>query len=264
MGRRPGETGFSGESKMLKTVLLDIDNTLILFDEQAFFQAYFPKIAYAFQDIMPAELFHHRLISSTQALLNNNTGMTNAEYFLQDFSRGMEEKRETFWNRFIRFYETEFDDLRFLVTPTPGVGSVLSFLKDSPVSLVIASNPVWPLLVQKIRLSWAEADKIPFDLITHIENTHSCKPRLDFYRSICQSLGVPPGQCLMVGNDPYNDMVASRIGMKTYLTTDSRKVDLSNLSLSRKIRNPDPNALPVPDFTGSLQNLPETIRLLMA
>jgi FMN phosphatase YigB (HAD superfamily) len=41
-----------------------------------------------------------------------------------------------------------------------------------------------------------------------------CKPNLEYYREICRILDTEPENCLMVGNDPVNDMVVSKIGMK--------------------------------------------------
>jgi len=244
---------------MLKSVLFDIDNTLILFNEARFFKSYLPRITRAFDGLLSPDLFQKRLMSATQALFHKGDSLSNAEFFLQEFSKGMEEKRPSFWSRFIRFYETEFDSLRSLVTPVQGVKQILTRLERMGVSLVAASNPVWPLVVQKIRLSWAGADDLPYALITHIENTRFCKPRLEFYGDICETLNLTPQSCLMVGNDLRNDMIASRIGMKTYLTTDSSTDEFSNLKMSREIAPDTDRDLPVPDCKGPLSRLPMAV-----
>jgi len=46
---------------MLKAILFDLDNTLILYDEARFFRGYFREIEKLFADIMPAEKFMERL-----------------------------------------------------------------------------------------------------------------------------------------------------------------------------------------------------------
>ena len=87
--------------------------------------------------------------------------------------------------------------------------------------MVLASNPIFPLDVQMKRLAWAKLDHLPFELATHIENMSFCKPRIEYYLEISKKIGAPPETCMMVGNDPVNDLIAAHAGMKTYLADDS-------------------------------------------
>ena len=95
-------------------------------------------------------------------------------------------------------------------------------------------------------------DHLPFSLITGIENSSTCKPQPEYYREICCKIDVEPEKCLMVGNDPLNDMIAGRTGMKTYRATDSRALGFTSLGLSTEIKQPDHLELPEPDFQGPL------------
>ncbi|MGD8770368.1 MAG: hypothetical protein PVJ06_10040, partial [Desulfobacterales bacterium] len=70
---------------MLRAILFDLDNTLILFDEARFSREYFRRIETTFADLMPADTFRNRLTTATHALLQNNGEMTNAEYFIRAF-----------------------------------------------------------------------------------------------------------------------------------------------------------------------------------
>ena len=88
---------------MLKAILFDLDNTLILFDEARFYQGYFRKIEKLFADIMPADEFVERLISATRALVRNNGEMTNADYFMTVFAQDHKDRREELGNRFLSF-----------------------------------------------------------------------------------------------------------------------------------------------------------------
>ena len=85
----------------LKALLFDLDNTLILFDELEFLKQYLPKVSRVYSDIMSFDEFRQRVLSSTQALINNAGKMSNADYFMDRFCQGFEERREEFWNRFI-------------------------------------------------------------------------------------------------------------------------------------------------------------------
>ena len=46
------------------------------------------------------------------------------------------------------------------------------------------------------------------------------KPNPNYYRELLGKLGCSPEECLMVGNDVKEDMVAQTIGMKVFLLTD--------------------------------------------
>lgn len=42
----------------------------------------------------------------------------------------------------------------------------------------------------------------------------------DYYRDILAQLHVNPGECLMVGNDVGEDMIAAQLGLQVFLLTD--------------------------------------------
>jgi len=248
---------------MLNAIFFDVDNTLIFFDELQFYKRYLSQVSQVFADMMPLELFQKKLLSATQALMDNDGEMSNAEYFMNHFSTGFEEKRDEIWKRFMRFYETEYDQLQALVSVPNGVRGVFLQLQQKKLKMVIASNPMWPLDVQRKRLSWAGIGDFHFDLVTHIENMSYCKPRLEYYEEICLKIGERPEVCLMVGNDPMNDMIGATIGMRTFLIVDGAHIDASSLEMSRKIRT-DPRAeIPVPDFKGSLSEVPDAVDVLL-
>lgn len=246
---------------MLRAVLFDLDNTLIHFGERQFFQGYIPAVAKVFADVMPGDLFLQRLLSSTGMVLNNNGQMLNVDRFMNAFCKGYEAQREEFWKRFTGFYETEYDQFRSLASVPTGAREILLQLREGSLKLVIASNPLWPSIAQNKRLAWAGLGDLQFDLITHIENMTYCKPRVEYYHEVCTKIGESPEGCLMVGNDPVNDMVVSTIGMKTYLVTDS---DPADLEVSRTTYSMSPSGIPKPDFEGPLLAVPEAVQALMS
>lgn len=245
---------------MLKAVLFDLDNTLIHFGERQFFQGYIPAVTKAFADVMPGNLFLDRLLSSTGAVLNNNGQMLNVDCFMNAFCKGYEPRRDEFWRRFTRFYETEYDQFRSLASAAAGAREMLLQLQERSFKVVIASNPLWPSIAQNKRLAWAGLGDLDFDLITHIENMTYCKPRVEYYREICAKIGERPEACLMVGNDPVNDMVVGTIGMKTFLVTDN---DPADLVMSRTTYGAAPSGIPKPDFEGALRGVPEAVKSLL-
>ena len=248
---------------MLKAVLFDLDNTLIHFSESRFAESYFARITSVFADLMPQDKLMERLFLSTQFLMNNNGEMSNADYFMNSFSAGLDISRDKLWKRFIDFYEAEFDRFRDIVSVPDGVRDMLLTLQRKKVKLVIASNPMWPSIVQMKRLAWASLGDIEFDLVTDIENMSYCKPQLEYYLEVCRKIAVKPEECLMVGNDPVNDMIVASIGMKTYLVTEEGKVNETAIEMSKKIRSNKTFDIPKPDFEGPLTSVPAAVDSLL-
>ncbi|MCK5147402.1 HAD family hydrolase [bacterium] len=234
----------------IKAVLFDIDNTLILFNELDFFKDYFKRVTPHFSDWFDAEDFGVRLMSASRALTHNNGQQWNVDYFLQRFKDGESYRVESLWKCFESFYQRDFDSLKVHAQVTPGNSEVISTLKAAGLKLVAASNPLWPLAVQKMRLVWGDLNPTDFDFFTGIENSRYMKPQAGYFLEVAKALDIIPEHCLMVGNDPLNDMAAKAVGMRTYLTTDSEPID-PDLLMSRKIHAGVEALLP-PDGKGPL------------
>ena len=85
---------------------------------------------------------------------------------------------------------------------------------------VLATSPVFPKIATIERMSWAGLDPSLFDIITTYENSRLSKPNPAFYKDLADRLGLKPEECLMVGNDTLDDMVAREEGLNVYLVTD--------------------------------------------
>ena len=88
---------------MLTAILFDLDNTLILFNENEFYDRYFKSITDIFIDVMPAEKFMATLKNATISLMQNQGGISNAEYFMNVFAAEVPHQREELWQRFLYF-----------------------------------------------------------------------------------------------------------------------------------------------------------------
>jgi FMN phosphatase YigB (HAD superfamily) len=245
-------------TETLKAVFFDLDNTLVLFDETAFYARYFPRIARAFAEVFSTDAFRERLIQTTMDLRRNDGTLTNAEFFMNRFAEGVEEGKPALWQRFLTFYATEYDKIPVDYRTPPEGRAVVEGALRRGLKTVIASNPIFPESVQRKRLAWAGLAGIRFDLVTHIENMSYVKPRWEYYAQICRKIGEAPEACLMVGNDAVNDMAAGRIGIKTYLTEDGEAVDYTSLTHAQ----PRASEATEPDFQGPLAGVAPVIATL--
>lgn len=236
----------------IEAILFDLDNTLILFNETEFFKAYSSKLYLSFSDLLSPEEFCKKLMQSSVVMTNNDGKLNNADYFIKDFAQGINVDEKELWHRFTEFYDTHFEQFEYLMTPLPGLRELFIRLKEKGYKLVIASNPMFPENVQHFRLKWAGIDDIDFDLITHAENSTFCKPNTAYYNEICEKINIKPEHCMMVGNDAFNDMIASKLGMKTYLTTDGEE---NTVDVSRELTVNNKYELPKPDYKGKISGL---------
>ncbi len=248
---------------MLKAVLFDLDNTLILFEEEKFLGGYYPVLAARFAGVLPDGQFAERLMKATVVLRENDGSNVNRELFLRTFCDGFNVNRDEVWSRFEQFFSLDFDIFKDAVTAAPGAAEVFRRVKERGLKIVVATNPIWPLVVQQKRLGWAGLGDIEVDLVTHIDNMSYCKPQLGYFKQICQLIGVKPGECLMVGDDPANDMVAAKAGMKTFQTTDSRAYSQKPLEISKNVIGNNLDGIPLADFSGPLVDVPRAVDTLL-
>jgi FMN phosphatase YigB (HAD superfamily) len=245
---------------MMEAVFLDLDNTLFLFDEAAFYANYFIRIKPFFADLIPPEQFQERLRRSLRALVQNDGRVPNSLCFLDTFCFRYRARLPAVWQRFLFFYESEYDQIPVRGQAAPGLKAVISDLSRRGLRLVVASNPVFPLIAQQKRLAWAGLESKQFELMTHLENMSHVKPNPGYFQEIYEILQVSPERCLMVGNDPVNDMAAGCAGLRTYLTTDARNGNYRWSSVAAD----NQDSLVQPDFYGPLADLPKALDQLMA
>ncbi len=72
---------------MLEAVLLDLDNTLIIFDETAFYLRFMERIVPFFEDLIPTGQFRTRLLHAIRHLLKNKGETNNETFFFECIMR---------------------------------------------------------------------------------------------------------------------------------------------------------------------------------
>ena len=246
---------------MIEAVLLDLDNTMVLYDETAYVEQYFERLIPWFSDLFSEKELTERVMTATRGLRENSGRVNNREFFLDRFDADGAAGREQVWERFMGFYAEGYPGIQVTASAPSGLQEVLSRLSRSNLKMVLASNPVFPLIAQETRMGWAGIVPSYFDLFTHIENMFFVKPHVGYYRQICDMLRVHPASCLMVGNDPVADMEARRVGLKTYLTTDAADAGYATLSLTVAARKKVAAPADI-DFVGPFSEVPTAVEKL--
>lgn len=206
----------------IDTILFDLDGTLLPMDTETFSAAYFRALAakaapfgYDAQSIVDA------VWTATRAMMKNDGAMTNAERFWSVFPQALgEEAAAQLKMPFDGFYREEFHSVRQATMANPNARKLVDSLKKQGYTLVVATNPLFPLDGNLTRMSWVDLYPEDFQLITSYETAHYCKPNLGYYREMLSNLGKEPQNCIMVGNDATEDLAVNQLGMESYLVTD--------------------------------------------
>jgi FMN phosphatase YigB (HAD superfamily) len=203
---------------MYKTLLFDLDGTLLSMDMHEFVERYLESISCRFAHLFKHGDFVAKLMQSTQTMLmNKDPFKTNEEVFMEDFlpRSGLSRKEVTVM--FTDYYIRDFPKLQCYTRAEPLIKGILEVAVKQKRELVIATNPVFPEIAIRQRLQWAGIGHLPFRLITTYENMHFCKPHLEYYAEILKKLNRLPGDCLMIGNDAREDLAANGVGISTFL-----------------------------------------------
>ena len=205
----------------IKVVLFDLDGTLLPMDQEVFVKAYFGALA---KMLAPFGYESQKLVQTiwggTVAMVKNDGTRTNEEAFWEAFLSVYGEQARNDMPKFDRFYEEDFDRE---VQPSCGFNPLsrptVEAIKEMGLRVVLATNPIFPAVATKSRMKWAGLTPEMFELYTTFENSNHCKPSLEYYKDILNKLGVEAQDCLMVGNDVGEDMIAEELGMKVFLLT---------------------------------------------
>lgn len=201
-----------------KVILFDLDGTLLPMDQNVFVKAYFGGIAkrlagYGYE---PNALIDG-IWKGTYAMIKNDGRKRNEEVFWDTFASMFGEKARADEPQFNQFYVEDFDKVQLSCGFNPKAAPTIKALKERGFTLALATNPIFPSIATEKRMKWAGLDKEDFALFTTYENARYCKPNLEYYKEILSQLGVSAEECLMVGNDVAEDMVAEKLGMKVFL-----------------------------------------------
>ena len=217
----------------IKVVLFDLDGTLLPMDQDTFVKDYFGRIAakLAPQGYDPKKLVD-TIWRGTGAMVLNDGSCTNEEAFWKFAVTVFGQQIMQDKHFFDSFYETEFDKIKAVCGYHPAAAEIVYGLKERGYRVVLATNPIFPARATQWRIQWAGLRPEDFEIYTTYENSRYCKPNLDYYRDILAQLNVEPEECLMVGNDVDEDMIAQKLGMQVFLLTDCL-INRSNTDISQ-------------------------------
>lgn len=205
----------------IKAVLFDLDGTLLPMDQDVFAKAYIGGLVKtAAKHGYDLTVMTSAIMRGTAAMVKNSGDMTNEELFWKTLSADVGEKILAERDIFDSFYATDFQRIAELCGKIERAGEIIDIIKARGLRVALATNPLFPTVATESRIRWAGLSPDSFELFTSYETSHYCKPNLDYYREVLSAMRIRGEECVMVGNDVGEDMIAERLGMKVFLLTD--------------------------------------------
>ena len=206
---------------MIKYILFDLDGTLLPMDQDLFIKDYFTRLSkkLAPHGYDPETLFGN-LWKGVGAMVMNDGACMNEDVFWKAFEKSYGEKVHEDKPIFESFYANEFQETASVCGKNPKAKACVDAIKEKGYHVVLATNPLFPSIATESRIRWAGFEPDAFEYFTTYENARFCKPNLKYYEEVLQHIGARPEECMMVGNDVDEDMVAEKLGMKVFLLTD--------------------------------------------
>lgn len=209
-----------GVTIMKDTILFDLDGTLLPMDFHKFMKYYFQSIGNYFKDkIDPLELME-KINQATEHTVLTNDGRTNEEIFVEYFNSLTTKDQDINMEEFYKYYKTDFALCKNATWVNDNMVEAIKVLKDKGYNLVVATNPLLPLISNYYRIDWAGLNKDDFSYVSSFEENRFCKPHPDFYKEVLEKINKTPEKVIMVGNDKREDLVSSVLGIETYLIED--------------------------------------------
>ena len=237
---------------MRDTFLFDLDGTLLPMDYDMFMKLYFHNIGDYFKERLDPKLLAKYIMAATEVVITNKTGVSNEEKFMNHFENLVDGDIEWFKAEFIKFYKSQFKNVQASTYKSVEMRQAVDTLKEKGYKVVIATNPLFPMVANEERIKWAGFTRDEFDYVSCFEDSSYTKPHLEYYQGVLDKINKKPEQCYMIGNDIFDDLTAGHLGIETYLTTD-------HLVNKRELENTADHTGTYKDFLEFVQNLPNII-----
>lgn len=193
------------------TLLLDLDDTLLINPMKPFMEGYLKLLSRHLAHYVSADIMVDRLIKSTDKMVEKNQPyLTLQMVFDADFYPPLGLQAQELRSTIHQFYSDIFPALKEITKPRPQAIKAVQHAFSRGYRVVIATNPLFPAIATSQRLAWAglPESEYPFDLVTSYEFMHFAKPNSAYYAEILAQLGWPPDQPVcMVGNYYQHDIL---------------------------------------------------------
>jgi FMN phosphatase YigB (HAD superfamily) len=201
------------------TLLLDLDDTLLDTNLDAFMPAYFQALANHVCGHVPSEKLLRALIGGVNQMNeNDDPRRTLQDVFDSSFYSDLGIPKNELSDVIEDFYDRVFPALSIYTKQKPDAIEFVNWAMAQGFQIAVATDPLFPYKATHQRIRWAGFEPDQFELVSTMEHFHFTKSHPAYYAEMLGRLGWSDGAVLMVGNDVNRDIVpANRLGVRTFL-----------------------------------------------
>ncbi|HVB09052.1 MAG TPA: HAD family hydrolase [Bacillota bacterium] len=202
----------------MKGILFDLDGTLLDIDGEAFLERYLDALAPYLRPDMDPDAFRGKVMAAALPLItSDHLQGTVGDTFRAALADRLELPAAEVADGQRRLDSALGDVVAIPHAPRTTARLCVDAALDAGMRCAVATTPIYRPAVIHRRLTWAGLADYPWALVTTSENMHSCKPSPGYFREAAAKLGLQPADCIMVGDDPYQDGPSDEAGMRFHL-----------------------------------------------
>lgn len=170
---------------MIKTILFDLDGTLLPMNEDEFTKGYFGLLC---KRLAPLGYDKDTLIKAiwagTKQMVKNNGTKTNEQAFWDCFAEIYGKDKLKDKSEFDNFYLSDFKKAQAFCGENKYAKEIVEIARNKGLKTILVSNPVFPKDGMVTRLGFVGLTEKDFDYISGYEISHYSKPNPKFYQEI--------------------------------------------------------------------------------
>lgn len=205
---------------MSLTLLIDLDDTLLINPIDRFLSRYFKELSEALSSFVHPETMMRAMANAVKAMQEKREPADTLEVtFDRIFYPGIGREKADLTETIQDFYQFRFPTLASLTSANPEAVRIVRKAFQRGWRVAVATNPLFPATAMRQRLAWAglPPKDYPFAWISDFETSHFCKPNPSYYAELLAFLSWPETPVVMIGNDLENDIYPAEIlGLPTY------------------------------------------------
>ena len=161
---------------MTLTLLLDLDDTLLNTNMDAFIPAYFQALSRELAPHIAPEIMLRALMSGTKQMIESEDfSQTLEQVFNAVFYPQINSPYEKTSAAIENFYDHVFPTLGGVTTPKPEAKPFIDWAFSQGFRIAIATDPIFPRKATYHRLRWAGFEPEQFELVSSFEHFHFSK-----------------------------------------------------------------------------------------
>lgn len=215
---------------MIKNIIFDLDGTLINTRQNDFNKLFFESVYKRFvEEGYNGKQICEIMMECISLMLKNDGKASNELVFINNLTSKTNIEKEKLEDIFNKFYCYDYGNLISCVDKINVSKTIIDILKEKGYNLILATNPLFPIIAIEKRAKWGNIDCDCFSYITSYENSSYCKPNINYYREIIDKNNLKIEETMMVGNDLIEDLIIEKLNVPCYIVTDNM-VNESNLN----------------------------------